>query len=98
MPTIKGQAPCPECGSTQDVKHDGRKFYIPCTECRTMTSYQSKAAKERIEKKLVPVDPVPETPETIEKEKPKEPPKKPRMAKPANATTGSFFDSLNELF
>ncbi len=95
MPTvIKGTAPCPECGNTQSVKHDGRKYFITCTDCRTMTSYQSKAAKERIEKRLKPIDPKPETDKKIEfkdEGKPKPPPTPVR-------TTGGFFEALNDLF
>jgi len=57
MPTtIKGHVPCPECQSTQEVKHDGRKYFISCTECKTFTNYQSKIAKARIEGRLTPVD------------------------------------------
>lgn len=93
--TIKGTSPCPECGSTQNVKHDGRKFFITCTDCRTMTSYQSKEAKARIEKRLVPVDPLPEQSETIEPTKTE---KAPRLAPTPVRVSGSFFDSLNELF
>ena len=52
MPEVIGQAPCPECGSVQDVKSDKRKYYISCTECRTFTNYQSLPAKERIRKKM----------------------------------------------
>lgn len=50
--TIKGYAPCPECGAEQPVMDDTRKLYIRCDECRTYTNYQSKAAKERILNRL----------------------------------------------
>ena len=58
---IKGKAKCPECGSNQDVKHDGRKFYINCSECRTMTNYQSKVAQARVLERMTvePKEPKP---------------------------------------
>ena len=92
MPTtIKGTSKCPECGSEQNVKHDGRKFFITCTDCRTMTSYQSKEAKARIEKRLKPVDPPPEAPETI--------PAKPKRLPPTPArVSGGFLDAFNDMF
>ena len=62
---IRGKANCPECGEQQDVKHDGRKFFITCTACKTMTSYQSKIAKARIENKMIPLDIKPVAPEII---------------------------------
>jgi len=62
-----------------------------------MTSYQSKEAKVRIEKRLKPVDTPPEDSETLsttttpESISPKYPPT------PARVNTG-FFDNLNDLF
>jgi len=50
--SIVGKLPCPDCKSEQDVKHDGRKYFINCGECRTMSTYQSTAAKDRIEQRL----------------------------------------------
>ena len=50
--TVKGRCECPECGSTQDLKHDGRKFFISCTDCGTLIHYQSKKARLRAENKL----------------------------------------------
>ena len=91
---IKGHATCPECGSKQEVKHDTRKFYINCAECRTMTSYQSKAAQARIlERMTVATD----EPQLKEPETKKIISSEPRPAKPARAND-SFFDALNDLF
>ena len=91
MPTtIKGTSKCPECGSEQSVKHDGRKYFISCTECRTFTSYQSKAAKERIEKRLKPIDPVPEPTPKIEKEEVNKYP--PRRVRASSGVLDSFDD------
>ena len=106
MPTINGTAPCPECGSKQDVKHDGRKYYINCIDCRTFTNYQSKEAKARILQRLQPIDSVPEAQEILDEEnpqpaqeapqettetQPKPPPRKARVF-------GSLFDDFDELF
>ena len=53
MAEVKGKASCPECGAAdQDVKYDGRKYYIHCAECRTTTTYQSKSAQARVLKKI----------------------------------------------
>ncbi len=99
--TIKGQATCPECGSVQEVKHDGRKYYISCTECRTFTNYQSAVAKARIENRLTPLA-VQEKPETTEKTKetgePKKAKEKPKPTPTPVRTPGGFFDAFNELF
>ena len=93
---IKGHTACPECGDTQAVKYDGRKFYISCTHCRTFTSYQSKTAKARIEARLTPVE---------EQEKALEPPPVIVEGSPDIKTndqpykpvrTKSFLESLNE--
>ncbi len=56
-----------------------------------MTSYQSKLAKARIEKKLTPIASEPESKASIEPEKPKLPPT------PARAND-SFLDAFAELF
>jgi|GEM_PF-1543733 len=52
---IKGHAKCPECGDTQPVQFDSKKYFISCTACRTFTSYQSKEAKARIQNRLTPL-------------------------------------------
>lgn len=84
--TIKGYAACPECGSRQAVKGDGRKLFITCTECRTFTNYLSKDAKARIEQRLVPV----EVNDTLVKE--------PRPTIPANAVDGNpVHDTIDQL-
>lgn len=93
--TVKGTAHCPECGAQQDVKHDGRKFFITCVECKTMTSYQSKIAKVRIERKMVPLDLEPEASEIIEAEK--QPAKEKLPARPMRASS-SFLDDFADLF
>ncbi len=96
MPTtIKGQAACPECGSTQPVKHDGRKYFINCAECKTMTNYQSKTAQQRLLGKLTPTA-TESSPN--EKEKPEEKPAaQPKLYKPVRATD-SLINALSELF
>ena len=65
-----GYAHCPECDSIQAVESDRLKYLIHCTECKTFTHYQTKAAKNRIEQKLLPdmtgeLEPIdePESPE-----------------------------------
>jgi len=50
--TIKGKLPCPDCGSIEEVKHDGRKYFIHCTACRTYTHYQTKEAQTRLQARL----------------------------------------------
>lgn len=49
---IMGQLPCPECGSNQDLKTDGRKHTLKCHDCGLLAYYQTKDAKARIEKRL----------------------------------------------
>jgi len=93
--TVKGTSKCPECGSEQNVKHDGRKFFITCTHCRTMTSYQSKEAKARIEKCIKPIDPKPEAVKTIEA---KQAETKPKLPPTPARVPGGFFDVLNDMF
>lgn len=73
MKNVIGHTPCPECGETNEVIHDGRKHYIRCVACQTITSYQSKAAKARLLAKLhaeaepeIPENPEPELPEAFE--------------------------------
>ncbi len=99
--TIAGQLPCPDCKSEQDVKSDGRKYFINCTECRTMSTYQSKAAKTRIEKRLFPgSEPEPEPEAITPKDDTPEPetPVKP-VPTPARANDSSgIFSFLNDLF
>jgi len=90
MPTtIKGHAACPECGSTQPAKHDGRKYFINCAECRTMTSYQSKAAQQRLLGKLSPIESEATSTETTTPE--------PKPYKPVRASD-SVFSNLTDLF
>ncbi len=89
--TIKGHVACPECNSTQPVKHDGRKYFINCAECRTFTSYQSKAAQARLLNKLTPVVDKAEQPE--EKAQPPQEKSTPKIHKPVNAS-----DSVFDLF
>jgi len=52
--TTIGYSHCPECGSIQAVESDKLKFLIHCTDCKTFTHYQNKAAKNRILEKLLP--------------------------------------------
>ncbi len=96
MPTtIKGQAACPECGSTQPVKHDGRKYFINCADCLTFTTYQSKAAQQRVLSKLTPAATESAPTEIgVAKEKPAA---KPKLHKPVRATD-SLVNALSELF
>lgn len=92
----KGHADCPECHEQQPVQFDGKKYFINCTHCRTFTSYQSKAAKARIQERLTPL---PE-PDMTETEQPDNVPGTPAIktnAKPYKpVNTKSFFESLNE--
>ncbi len=84
--TTIGYAHCPECDSVQAVQSDGLKHFIHCNDCNTFTHYQRKAAKNRIEEKLLtdlseelePLEPEPEN-KTLP-----EPPVKPK----------SFFEAL----
>ncbi len=93
MPTtIKGQSKCPECGSIQPVKYDGRKYFINCAECRTMTTYQSKAAQQRLLNKLAPGKEETPAPETEP-----EPTNKPKTYKPSHAPDG-LLGILDEIF
>jgi len=96
--TIKGTSPCPECGSTQSVKSDGRKYFIHCTECKTFTHYQNKDAKKRIEAKIIPIE-APETPPETNKTKTEQAPVKPKLTPtPASVSkSGGVFDLLDDL-
>jgi len=49
---IMGRLPCPECGTEQDLKTDGRKHTLKCQYCGTLAYYQSKNAKAHIERRL----------------------------------------------
>lgn len=49
---IMGQLPCPECGTEQDLKTDGRKHTLKCQDCGTLAYYQSKNSKAHIEQRL----------------------------------------------
>jgi len=111
MTHIIGQRPCPSCGSEQDIKDDGRKYYLSCKDCGTMTHYQSKAAKARIESELfnaqqeakAPEDNREETEESTVKEKaPKAPKKNPptpvRVPETVGTTSTGFFSYLDNLF
>jgi len=84
---IKGNAPCPDCNSIQPVKYDGRKYFINCSECRTLTSYQSKVAKARIEQRLQLNKPEPDVPT----------PDKQTVTEPKPVRSPSFWESLGEL-
>ncbi len=79
-----GYAHCPECDSVQAVESDRLKYLIHCTECLTFTHYQTKAAKNRIEQKLLPdmtdeLEPIDE-PEALEPENTSEPESQPEEA------------------
>ena len=90
---IKGQLPCPDCGSIQAVKGDVRKYMINCQECGTLTSYQSKAAKARIEKRLAAPEKPPEKQPENKPEPPKEEPQTPTPKKSVGLLQ-SLFDDL----
>lgn len=102
-----GQATCPECGETETVMHDGRKYYIKCSSCGALINYQSNAAKARIEAKLKPVaekPTEPESPEPVQPEKPETSehqegqPKKTKPYKPARATDKGLLGSYDDWF
>jgi len=57
-----------------------------------MTSYQSKEAKARIEKRLKPVDPKPEISVKIEE------PKSPKLRPTPARASGGFLDAFSEMF
>lgn len=99
--TTIGYSPCPECGSIQAVESDKLKYLIHCTDCKTFTHYQNKAAKNRIKDKLLPdisdeLEPI--EPESLIEEKPEsqtitEPKEKPKT-EPDKPVPRSFFDVL----
>lgn len=54
--TTVGYAHCPECNSKQQVYFDSRKHFIHCSECKTLSSYQSHAACARLLERMTPND------------------------------------------
>lgn len=97
MASSIGQATCPECGHLETVMSDGRKYYIKCSadNCRVFTNFQAKAAKLRIQNRLIPVT----EPEPPPKNTAASPPEKPSpKPDPTPARAGDRFDSLDDLF
>lgn len=103
-----GYAACPECGDTQTVMHDGRKYYIKCASCGAFINYQSNAAKARIEAKLTPLvtgNPEPEPPDSGPETAQAEPkpdtlqkPKREKPYKPAFESERGFFGSYDDWY
>lgn len=52
MSELKGQVPCPDCGTTSDVKADKRKFlYLVCPDCGVF-KYQTHKGQARLRYRL----------------------------------------------
>ncbi len=82
MSELKGQVPCPDCGTTSDVKADKRKFlYLVCPDCGVF-KYQTHKGQARLRARLEQAtagaasvesgtaEPAPENPVQVPKTKP----------------------------